>query len=422
MKPAASAETLHPDTPEGLPGGLPRRVAACLIAVPMVHGIGQSLIFAILPTVARDIGITANAVGLIYMLPAVAWSLITAWWGHQCDRWDRKPILLLSVLGFAFSLLIFGFSAAGAYAGWYGAGTLWALILVSRLLYSAMSSGALPAAQAYVIELSPPSRRAVSIGRLTASWNFGSLLGPGVIGVLTWFGVLTPLFATACLALLVWFTVRRVLPSQYPQRTGNRISRLSVFDPRIRSVLLIGFCGSIAQATLLQTLGYYFMDQLGVSTADAPRVVGVALMLAALATLFSQTVLVPRLTAVPWRLEMLGLLISFCAFAGLALSGTIGQAWLTTIACGLGYGLLRPGNITRASLAVEPHEQGAIAGLNGALWSAGYIVTPLFAMPLHALDPRLPYLAALLFILLSLTINLAFGDKGAQAAAASRPL
>ncbi|MGH8447280.1 MAG: MFS transporter [Solimonas sp.] len=406
MGATTAAEPLHPDAPEGLPPGIPRNVAICLIVVPMVHGIGQSLVFAILPAVARDSGISANGVGLIYMLPAIAWSLITAWWGHRCDHWDRKPILLLSVLGFAASLLIFGGAAAGAYAGWYGAGTLWVLILLSRLLYSALSSGALPAAQAYVIDRTPAARRAVSIGRLTASWNFGTLLGPGVIGLLATFGLLTPLFATAGFALLVWVAVARTLPSQRPRHRDQRLPRLRLADPRIRGVLLIGLCGSIAQATLLQTLAYYFMDRLGTSTADTPRLVGIALMLAAIATLFSQTVLVPRLAMKPWRLETAGIVVSFCAFVGLGLGANAVGVWLATLVCGLGYGLLRPGNITRASLAVQPHEQGAVAGLNGALWSAGYIVTPVFAMPLHEADPRLPYVVACLVLLVALALNL----------------
>ncbi len=373
---------------------MPRRTAQALIAIPLVHGIGQSLLFAILPAVARDLGISETRVGLVYMLPAIAWSLITAWWGHRCDYWDRKPILLLSVLGFAASMLIFAGASAAAYAGWLGATSLWLLILLSRLLYSALSSGALPASQAYVIECTAPRLRTAAIARLTAAWNFGTLLGPGVIGILAAFGTLTPLFAVTGLAITVWLFVRKTLAPQPPRAVpAHGTPRLSLFDPRIRRVLFIGLCGSIAQATLLQTLGFYFMDGIGISTADTPRAVGVALMLSALATLFSQLVLVPRLNLPPRALEYAGLWASLIAFAVLALSTSIYAAWLATSLCGLGYGMVRPGNIIHASQCVNANEQGSVAGLNGALWSAGYIVTPLFAMPLHAIDPHLPFVA-----------------------------
>lgn len=384
------------DTP-----ALSRRVMLCLIAVPLVHGIGQSLVFAILPAVARDLGIGDNGVGLIYALPAVAWSLITAWWGHRCDVWDRKPILLLSLLGFAASTFIFAGSAAAAYLGWISAGALWALILFSRLLYSALSSGALPAVQAYVIQVTPPPQRTRTIGRVTAAWNFGSMLGPGVIGLLAVFGVLTPLFAMAAVSLLIWLAVRAGVEPQAPEpRPAGVSARLSLFDPRIRTALIIGICASIAQSTLLQTLGYFFMDRMAVATADAPKVVGVALMVAAVATLFSQTVLVARFGSSPRGLERAGLCVTAAGFVCLALSPSVHAAWVATLVCGLGYGLVRPGNISHASQSVEAHEQGAVAGLNGALWSAGFIVSPLFALPLHRLDPRLPYLVATGFLML----------------------
>ncbi len=406
--PTPGTQQAQPDIPVGVPPGLPRGVALSLMAVPIVHGIGQSLIFAILPAIARDLGISDTRVALVYLLPAIAWSLITAWWGRQCDVRDRKPILLLSLIGFALSTLIFAGAASIAYAGFIGATTLWILILASRLLYSLLSSGALPSAQAYLVEVTAPHRRAIAMGRLTASWNLGTMMGPALIGLLTAFGVLTPLFATALLAMFIWAWVRRSLTAQPPPARPADVppTRLSVFDPRIRSVLLIGLCASTAQATMLQTLGYYFMDRIGVATLDAPRIVGIALTLAAICTLFSQTVLVQRLTLSPRELQRVGLGINVLAFSALALSNSMVSAWIATAFTGLAYGLLRPGNITQASMSVRAHEQGAVAGLNGAVWSAGFIVTPLIAMPLHQIDPRLPYVAALCVLATALTGDL----------------
>lgn len=411
-QPAPPATALAPDTPAGLPPGLPRRDAASLIAVPLVHGIGQSMLFAILPSVARDHGIGETGVALIYMLPAVVWALITIWWGRRCDVWDRKPILLLSILGFAASMLTFAGAAALAYLGLIGAGALWVLILVSRLMYSTMSSGALPAAQAYVVARTVPRHRTTAIGRISAAWNFGTLLGPGIIGLLAVFGVLTPMIAAGIIALMVWAVVRVALSPQPPQPapSGAR-RRLRFADPRIRMILVTGLCGSMAQAILLQTLGFFFMDGLGVASGDVPRTVGVALTTAGLATLLSQVVLVPLMGRSPAFMERLGAGVTLGAFLILAMADSIMVAWLATALSGLGYGLLRPGNIAHASQAVQAHEQGSVAGLNGALWSAGYIITPLFTMPLHGIDPQLPFYAGAVTLLLAIGFSLAAAPK-----------
>ena len=59
---------------------------------------------------------------------------------------------------------------------------------------------------------------------------------------------------------------------------------------------------------------------------------------------------------------------------------------------GLGFGMVRPGYAAAASLSVDPHEQGAIAGLTGATSGAGFIFGPMIATALYRVHPSAPYL------------------------------
>jgi MFS family permease len=59
---------------------------------------------------------------------------------------------------------------------------------------------------------------------------------------------------------------------------------------------------------------------------------------------------------------------------------------------GLGFGMVRPGYAAAASLAVDRHEQGAIAGLTGATGAAGFIFGPLIATALYRVAPAAPYI------------------------------
>jgi hypothetical protein len=54
--------------------------------------------------------------------------------------------------------------------------------------------------------------------------------------------------------------------------------------------------------------------------------------------------------------------------------------------------MVRPGYAAAASLAVDPHEQGAIAGLVGATSGAGFIFGPMIATALYRWSPAAPYL------------------------------
>jgi MFS family permease len=73
---------------------------------------------------------------------------------------------------------------------------------------------------------------------------------------------------------------------------------------------------------------------------------------------------------------------------------------------GAGLGLVRPGNSAGASLAVDPEEQGSVAGVTNAIGVLGNVFGPLLGTTLFQLTPRGPYIlnatlmaVALVFVL-----------------------
>ena len=62
-----------------------------------------------------------------------------------------------------------------------------------------------------------------------------------------------------------------------------------------------------------------------------------------------------------------------------------------------GFGLIRTGTASGASLVVNPEEQGAVAGLIGATAAIGIIFVPVTAMALYSyVDPAAPYILGLI--------------------------
>jgi len=61
------------------------------------------------------------------------------------------------------------------------------------------------------------------------------------------------------------------------------------------------------------------------------------------------------------------------------------------VVSGLGFGMVRPGYAAASSLAVDAHEQGAVAGIMGATSAAGFIFGPLIATKLYKLSPAAPF-------------------------------
>jgi MFS family permease len=89
-------------------------------------------------------------------------------------------------------------------------------------------------------------------------------------------------------------------------------------------------------------------------------------------------------------LTIAGILTVFASNLMFLIAGDFATVVLALILSGLGFGMARPGFTSGASLAVAPHEQGAVAGLLNAAGAAGFIFGPLIGW-LYEFSPRVPY-------------------------------
>ena len=94
------------------------------------------------------------------------------------------------------------------------------------------------------------------------------------------------------------------------------------------------------------------------------------------------------------------------AFACLALADTKALMITAMVLQGAGMGLAGPAFMAGASLAVEPHEQGAVAGIAGSCGPLGFTLGPLIGGGLYEIQTDLPFwfvfwlfLPLLLFVL-----------------------
>ncbi|HWE06764.1 MAG TPA: MFS transporter, partial [Rhizomicrobium sp.] len=119
---------------------------------------------------------------------------------------------------------------------------------------------------------------------------------------------------------------------------------------------------------------------------------GIGLVASSLAALFAQLVIVQRFNISVRVLIRWGAIVALAANLLFAIGHQFGPLVFALILSGLGFGLVRPGYAAAASLAVDPDEQGAVAGLVGATNGAGFIFGPMIATALYRWSPSAPYL------------------------------
>jgi MFS family permease len=393
-----------------LPAQLSRHQLTVLILALMATGMGQSLVFAILAPLGREVQLGELQITSIIAISALIFGVAAPRWGRLSDRTGRKPIIITGLLGYTVGTLFFTSAFYAGLTGLLGGTLLYVVLLATRCSQSIIMSGTNPAATAYAADHTGREQRTKTMARLGTANSMGTILGPAVSGALATFGLLAPLYfaaaMTAMAALLVWWQLP-VTPSQ--DLTSRKASaRLRYTDRRIVLLLATAVGLFVGFSGIQQTLGFQLQDKLGLSGIQTAQMTGAALMVSAAFTFIIQITVMQRIKLKPTQFVRLGLLSllfgaavisSFDTFAVLA----VGMAFL-----GAGLGLCMPAISAGASLAVSPEEQGAAAGLISSCPAIGFVAGPICAGALYQIHgPLAPLFSAAVFfiVLVILVIN-----------------
>jgi MFS family permease len=382
---------------------------ATLFAALVAIGIGQTIVFAVLAPLGRELGLAEIQIGAIIAGSSLVFFIASPIWGRVSDRWGRKPVILVGLTGYAVGTIVFAGTFWLGLAGFLAGTTLWAALVGARMLQSTVMSATPPASGAYVADATDASQRTAGMGKIGAANNVGSIIGPALGGALAVFGLLVPLWAAAAITLAAAAGVAIGLPAA-PPRSNPSVARprLRYRDPRIVPFMVVGFAMFMGFAVVQQTVAFRIQDVLVLDGQQTARTVGVALMASALASLIAQGIVVQRFALHPVWLLRAGITILIVAFLLLAAAE---RAVLFVAAMGLmgfGMGLAGPGFTAGASLAVTADEQGAVAGLAASIPALGFTIGPLLGTALYQWNGALPYLvtAALFLPVVLYTIRL----------------
>jgi len=395
------------------------RAKRILLISLVVVGMGFTVLFPILAPVGREMGLTEFQITAIIGASSITVFLASPRWGRLSDRLGRKAVILIGLFGFAFGTFLFnGVIYLGLSAAITGT-TLFAALVASRMVHAAVMSATMPAANAFMADITSPENRSKGMGAAGAANNLGSMLGPAV-AALAVFSLLMPLWVMAALAFLNGLFIWRFLPEP-PRHNAPRLGqKMRYRDPRIFPFIIVGVTMFSGMALVQQTMGFRFQDALNLSATDTAQAVGLGMMLSAAASLLAQGVVVQRLSLAPFTLLRVAMPLLFLAFATMALTES---RWVLTAAMmvqGFGMGLAGPGFMAGASLAVTAEEQGAVAGVAGSCGPLGFAIGPMLGGALYQLQPTLPYaVAAGVYVVLFLSMGwlgrrLEKGARGAE--------
>jgi DHA1 family tetracycline resistance protein-like MFS transporter len=354
----------------------PSRAALAFIAVSVcLDALAQSMSFPILPRLAQSLlgGDTAAAarwVGWLEVGWAIPQFLAAPVLGALSDRFGRKPVIVISVLGVGLELIL---NALAPSIGW---------LLAGRILCG-ISCGGQAAALAYVADVTEPEARTAAYGWMNAALWAGIMLGPAIGGLLSVIDLRAPFWTAAIVALVASGYGLFLLPESLPAPARSPL-RWATAHPwaalgllRERPALL-----RLAFALFLVWLAFQGVDNMLVLYTTY-RYGWTALNFGLFCTVLAATgiavqgVVAGRIArrVGEKRAVLAGLSLQALGIAAMGLAPTGGRFWLANGPSALG-AIARPALQSMMSRSVGPDEQGRLQGAIGSIASLTSILAP----------------------------------------------
>jgi DHA1 family tetracycline resistance protein-like MFS transporter len=373
-----------------------------IYATAVINAVSFGLMIPVLPNLIKAFvgGDTASAASW-QALFGVVWGAMQFFAGPVLgvlsDRYGRRPVILISLLGLGIDFLVMAFAP-----------TLWWL-LVGRVL-NGLTAASFSTANAYVADVTPPERRAHNFGLMASAFSIGFLGGPLAGGLLAEVNLRLPFMVAAGLCLINVLYGLFVLPESLPPerrltrfewRRANPVGSLRLLGshPNLLGLALVIFLFQLAQSVLPNIFVLYTTYRYHWSFGF----LGFTFILTgALGVLVSAVLVGPIVKRIHERgIVLAGALCGAAGFAIYALAPT-GALYMIGMPVFALMGLMPPGLQGLMSRRVRPNEQGQLQGANQSVQGVTSVLGPLifpltFAWALrHDQTVHMPGLAILI--------------------------
>jgi len=378
-----------------------------IIGIVVLNSIGLSIVLPLLPfIVGKYLPFQQVVVGMSALMSVFAACTFIAApaLGALSDRYGRKNILIVSLMGSVIGYVLFGIG-----------GALWILFL-GRII-DGLTAGNISTLFAYVSDSTEPKERAKWFGYIGSAMGIGKLGGPALGGFLGSIAIGLPFYVTAGLIFLSGLAVFFLLPESLAPEKRTKQVTLRSFNTfsHFKDIF------SLKEIKLLLMLGILFYAGQGIFQFNfiiflkdiykwGPAFIGSMLTLVGIFDIITRALLLPWLLK-HFNERSIGIagLIGLGTGLGLIVVSTLIPSViiisLAIIFVISGAGLFEPTYNGKLSLSIDETKQGKLQGVNQSLQSANNVLIPLGAAAIYLYSPGILYATAAFIILVAAMIT-----------------
>jgi DHA1 family multidrug resistance protein-like MFS transporter len=365
-----------------------RRNLFILVFALLVVMLGFGMVIPVFPFLIDKLGANGSTLGILVATAALTEFLFGPIWGSISDRVGRRPILMIGMFGYALAMFAFGIATK-----------IW-MLLVFRALSGILSSATITTTMAYIGDSTSEKQRGGGMGIIGAVGGAGTVIGPGIGGLLASGSLTTPFFVSALLALLSLLLVALLLPESLPVEAraaqGQKIKLIRISElwnaltGPIGLLLFIAFLATFGTSNFESVFGLYMLRKLGYG----PEQVGGILTVVGAIALIGRGALTGYVTEHWGEATVIkaSLIVGAVGFILLLLANTYATVLLTTgiFTCSITF--LRPSIHSLTSKRTKVG-QGASMGLSNSFVSLGRVAGPIVAGIIFDINPNFPYIS-----------------------------
>lgn len=351
-------------------------------------GTGFTIIAPVVPFLVQPYihnpGDQAITVTLLTSVYAVCVFFAAPGLGALSDRYGRRPLLLICLLGSATGYLVFGIG-----------GALW--VLFAGRIIEGITGGSISTIFAYFADITPREQRTKYFGWVSAVSGAGCAIGPALGGLLARFGYSVPMYFGAMITLLNFAFGILYMPESLEKSHRlkkitfvrlNPITQLvSVLSIKnLKRLLVSAFLLWIPNGSLQAVFSQFTIDTFNWK----PALIGLMFSIMGVQDIISQGLIMPKLLTKlsDAHISILGMvseIIGYTLIAASALFSFYPLFIAGMFIFGFGDSIFGPSFNGMLSKSVDSGEQGRIQGGSQSIQSLARIIGPVIGGQIYVL-------------------------------------